>query len=75
MRYEPGAVLGMPAAGLDQLFLVVAGSGWVRVADGDRVPVAAGRGVVWRDGEQHESGSEEGMEAVIVQAEELTVGP
>lgn len=54
-----------------QLFLVVAGEGWVSGADGLRVPIRAGEAAFWEPGEAHESGSEQGMTALVLEAEAL----
>jgi quercetin dioxygenase-like cupin family protein len=70
IRLEPGGVLGEhPAVGA-QLFLVVAGSGWVR-SGADRRDVAAGSGALWESEELHESGTDDGMTAVVVEAESI----
>ena len=67
----PGGRVGRhPAAG-PQLFLVVAGEGWVSGADGPRVPIRAGQAAFWEPGEEHESGTEQGMTALALEAEEL----
>ena len=44
VRIEPGGAIGPHEAGYGQLFLVVAGSGWVSGNDGVRRPIAAGQG-------------------------------
>ncbi|MDH3592817.1 MAG: cupin [Planctomycetota bacterium] len=68
MHFERGGVLGdHPAVG-DQLFCVVVGEGWVRGADRVRVPVRAGTAAFFPDGELHESGSDTGMTAVLVES-------
>lgn len=69
----PAGVVGRhPAVGA-QLFAVVRGSGWVSGGDGEREPIAIGEVVVWEPGEEHESGSDEGMVALVVEGESLTV--
>jgi len=68
-----GGVVGRHPAGVAQLFVVVRGSGWVSGADGERVTIEAGDAVAWEAGEEHESGSETGMTAVVVEAESLDV--
>ncbi len=68
---EPGGVLGAHSASLDQLFLVVSGEGWVSGEDDRRIAVSAGIGALWRAGEVHQSGSDTGMTAIVVQAREL----
>jgi quercetin dioxygenase-like cupin family protein len=69
----PGGLVGRHPAGADQLFLVVSGSGWVSGPDGQRVALRAGEAVVWSAGEEHESGSDEGLTALVVEAEQLDV--
>jgi len=66
-----GGVVGAHPAASPQLFLVVAGSGWVQGADGERLPVERGQGALWDAGELHESGSDVGLTAVVVEAESL----
>jgi quercetin dioxygenase-like cupin family protein len=65
----PGGVVGRHPAVVPQLFVIVHGSGWVSGRDGEREPIAAGEAVVWDAGEQHESGSEEGMIALVLESE------
>jgi quercetin dioxygenase-like cupin family protein len=71
LELETGGVVGMHEATCPQLFLVVAGSGWVRAGDGERVAVARGDAAFWDTGELHESGSEDGLTAIVVEAELL----
>jgi quercetin dioxygenase-like cupin family protein len=73
MRIEPGGVVGMHTTRTDQLFLVIDGSGWTRVADEPRRNLMVGDAVLWRTGEHHESGTDTGMTAIIVQAERLAM--
>lgn len=69
----PGGVVGRHPAGATQLFAVVQGSGWVSGGDGERESIRAGQAVVWEPGEAHESGSDEGMTVLAVEAESLDV--
>ena len=68
---EPGARIGRHPTRLAQLFAVVQGEGWVTGADGVREPIRAGEAVRWEPGEEHESGTDTGLLAVIVQADRL----
>jgi quercetin dioxygenase-like cupin family protein len=65
-----GVVARHPAV-VAQLFVVVRGSGWVSGGDGERQAIRAGEAVLWEQGEEHESGSDEGMTALVVEAESL----
>jgi quercetin dioxygenase-like cupin family protein len=49
----------------------VRGSGWVSGGDGERETIEAGEAVLWEPGEEHESGSGEGMTVLVVEAESL----
>jgi quercetin dioxygenase-like cupin family protein len=63
-----GGVIGRHPATTPQLFLIVAGEGWVSAEDRKRVQLTAGQGAFWAAGEDHESGSDTGMTAVVVEA-------
>jgi quercetin dioxygenase-like cupin family protein len=67
----PGGVVGRHPAPVPQLFVVIRGSGWVSGADGGHKAIGAGEAVLWEQGEEHESGSEDGMTALVVEAETL----
>lgn len=71
MTLDPGGLVGYHRALLDQLFLVVQGSGWVAGADRQRREITAGQAAFWREGEWHESGSEGGMIVVIIEGKSL----
>jgi len=71
IRLGAGGVLGRHPAPVDQLFIVVAGTGWASGADGERVPVASGTAIHWEAGEEHESGSDQGLSAIVVESERL----
>jgi len=71
LALAPGGVIGTHPATGAQLFLVIAGAGWVAGPDGQRVPVSAGWGARWEDGEEHASGSEAGLVALAVEGDAL----
>ena len=73
IEIDPGGVVARHHAGLTQLFAPVRGSGWVSGRDGERAPIHAGEAVLWEPGEEHESGSDEGMTVLVVEAESLLV--
>ena len=68
-----GGVVGRHPAVVAQLFVVVHGSGWVSGADGEREPIESGQAVLWEQGEEHESGSDTGMTALVLEGESLEV--
>jgi hypothetical protein len=67
----PQGVVGGHPASAPQLFLVVGGSGWVRAGESGRVLIAAGEAAYWDEGEWHESGSEMGLTAVVIEGHGL----
>jgi quercetin dioxygenase-like cupin family protein len=71
LELEPGGVVGMHEAACPQLLLVIDGLGWVRTGDGDRRPLRQGDAALWKTGELHESGSEAGLRAIVVEADSL----
>ena len=73
IELDPGGVLGMHEAEGPQLFLVVEGSGRVRSGDDDPVPIAQSQGAFWEKGEPHETVTDSGLTAIVVEADELTL--
>ena len=71
IEVEPGGVVGRHPAGVAQLYAVVRGSGWACGADDVRVQLEAGDAVLFEPGEDHESGSDAGMTAFVIEAESL----
>jgi mannose-6-phosphate isomerase-like protein (cupin superfamily) len=68
-----GGTVGRHPAAAQQLFVVVAGSGWVEGGDGSREPIASGEAVVWGPGEEHASGSDRGLMALVVETDAMEV--
>jgi quercetin dioxygenase-like cupin family protein len=73
IELDPGGVLGMHEADSPQLFLVVEGTGRVRSSDEEPVPIAQGQGAYWETGELHETVTETGLTAIVVEADELAL--
>jgi len=71
IHFGPGSHIGSHPTGFCQLFLVVQGSGWAAGPDGVRVPLKAGQGAFFEQGEVHSKGSEPGMLAIMVQTTKL----
>jgi quercetin dioxygenase-like cupin family protein len=59
--------IGYHQAVTPQLFLLVQGKGWIRAESEERLAVQEGQAIFWEQGEWHESGSETGMIAVIIE--------
>ncbi|WIG61352.1 MAG: hypothetical protein OJF49_004100 [Ktedonobacterales bacterium] len=71
IRLAPGGRVGYHQADIPQLFLVIEGAGWVRGEAPERVAIIAGQAAFWAAGEGHESGTETGMAAIVLEAETL----
>ncbi|RIJ63338.1 cupin [Rummeliibacillus sp. TYF005] len=71
INIEQGGIVGYHKAPVPQLFIVVEGEGWVEGEDQKRKAIKSGQGVFWKKGEGHISGSETGLTALVLQAEEL----
>jgi len=70
-RIAPGGRIARHPASVPQLLAVLEGSGWVSGGDGAEEKIAAGEAVFWEAGEDHETRSEVGLTALIVEAERL----
>jgi quercetin dioxygenase-like cupin family protein len=71
MHLAPGGSVGYHQATIPQLFLVVAGEGWVRGEAPEQVPISTGGAAFWTAGEWHAAGTESGMVALVLEAETL----
>jgi len=72
VHLDAGGEIGAHEAGFAQLFLVVAGSGWVSGPDGKRQVLGQCQGAFIARGELHSKGSASGLTAIMVQLAELT---
>ena len=70
-RIGPGGRIARHPATVPQLLAVLEGCGRVSGGDGVEVAVAPGDAVVWHAGEEHETTSEDGMTALVVEGEGL----
>lgn len=64
---SPQGVIGFHQTTMDQLFLVVQGEGWVRGAEPERTTIAAGQAAYWIKDEWHESGTDTGLTAILIE--------
>jgi quercetin dioxygenase-like cupin family protein len=74
MRLPPGGLIGLHEASGPQLLAIVEGAGWFRGQDEDRVPVSVGEAIFWEAGEWHETGSEGGLVALVIESPHLVAG-
>lgn len=68
---EPGGRVGEHAAVGDQVFIVLTGSGVAR-GRGEPRAITPGTAVLWRSGEIHGVTSDDGLTAIVIEAEDLT---
>lgn len=68
---EAGGEIGSHEAPVDQLFLVLEGTGWAEGEGGARSRVSAGEALFWQAGEVHAIVSEEGLAALVLEGEGL----
>jgi quercetin dioxygenase-like cupin family protein len=66
MDLPPGGRIGMHPAVGEQLFVVVEGEGEVR-SGSEAAHVSAGDAVIWAAGEEHETPTETGLVAIVVE--------
>ncbi len=71
MHLGPGGLVGRHPAATPQLFLVMQGEGWVCGESSERIPIAAGRAAFWQKNEWHESSTDTGMMAIVIESETL----
>jgi quercetin dioxygenase-like cupin family protein len=64
---RPNGKFGHHQAVTPQLFLFVQGEGWVRGETDEKLAVREGQAIFSEQGEWHESGTETGMTAVIIE--------
>jgi hypothetical protein len=71
LALQPGGTIGAHPTTGDQLFLVIAGFGWVAGDDGIRHPIQAGQGAHWAAGEVHTSGTDTSLTALALEGSSL----
>jgi quercetin dioxygenase-like cupin family protein len=70
-RIEPGGRIARHPATYPQLLAVLDGAGEVSGEDGAFAAITAGEAVFWEQGEEHETRSEPGLTALILEGEGL----
>lgn len=71
MYLASNGVIGLHRATCPQLLLVVSGQGWVRCDSEDKVYVGVGDAVFWEAGESHETQTDAGLTAIVIESDEL----
>ncbi|UTR10097.1 cupin domain-containing protein [Evansella sp. LMS18] len=71
MHLDSDGIIGFHEAVVPQLLLVVAGEGWVRSDETPEVKVQTGDAVFWEKGEGHETYTDSGLTAIVIESEKL----
>lgn len=71
MELEENGIIGFHQAVVPQLLLIINGEGWVRGKEATKFLVKAGDVVFWEKGEWHETTTEKGLTAFVIESEEL----
>jgi quercetin dioxygenase-like cupin family protein len=71
MYLDEAGIIGFHQATMPQLLLVVSGSGIVRGESEEYFKVEPGTAVFWQKGEWHETKTDKGLTAVVIESEEL----
>jgi quercetin dioxygenase-like cupin family protein len=72
---EGGGVVGRHPATENQLFFVISGAGTVSGEDDRPMTIEAGQMAFWQAGESHETRSEQGLTAVVIEGQGLEPNP
>jgi quercetin dioxygenase-like cupin family protein len=70
-RLAPGGRVARHPATVPQILAVLEGNGHVSGGDGAFEPIAEGEAVFWSAGEEHETVSDAGLTALVLEAEGL----
>lgn len=70
-RLAPKGRIARHPASVPQILAVLEGAGRVSGADGEYQPIAAGEAIFWSAGEEHETQTDEGMTALVLEANGL----
>lgn len=71
MHLDANGVIGYHQAVVPQLLLLVNGEGWVRGETNEYIKVQSGDAVFWDKDEWHETKTDTGLTAIVIESEEL----
>lgn len=71
IHIEPKGLVGSHPAVNPQLLLVVQGNGYLRGEGAIRTPIKAGQAVHWDRGEWHETSTDSGLVAIVIESATL----
>lgn len=73
MHLDENGIIGYHQAFVPQLLLIVSGEGWVRGETNEYIKVHSGEAVFWDRDEWHETKTNKGLTAIVIEGEELTI--
>ncbi|WP_367643890.1 cupin [Bacillus sp. THAF10] len=73
MHLGQNGIVGYHQATVPQLLIVVQGEGWVRGEEDKYRRVTQGNAVLWAKDEWHETKTEQGLTAIVIESEELNI--
>jgi quercetin dioxygenase-like cupin family protein len=71
MYLEENGIIGFHQAVVPQLLLILNGEGYVRGDKEEYIKVRAGDAVFWEKDEWHETKTDKGLTAIVIESEEL----
>ncbi|KAB7672037.1 cupin [Bacillus sp. B1-b2] len=71
MYLDANGLIGYHQAVVPQLLLIVSGEGWVRGENNEYIKVHSGEAVFWDKEEWHETKTDTGLTAIVIESEEL----
>jgi quercetin dioxygenase-like cupin family protein len=74
VHLQENGIIGYHEAVVSQLLLIVDGEGYVCGADKEKLKVKAGQAVFWEKGEFHETSTEKGLMAIVIESDGLENG-
>ncbi|WP_409295538.1 cupin [Peribacillus sp. SCS-26] len=73
MHLDANGLVGHHQAVVPQLLLIVSGEGWVCGSAGEYFKLQSGEAAFWEKGEWHETKTDTGLTAIVIESEELAV--
>lgn len=73
MHLGPNGVVGYHQATAPQLFMVVSGEGFVKGDENEEQRIQAGSAAYWEAGEWHETRTEQGLTAIVIEGISLNL--
>ncbi|TDL98521.1 cupin [Macrococcus brunensis] len=68
---EPNGIIGSHKASVNQMLIVVSGAGWVKSDNNPFIPITKNQVIFFNAGELHETKSDNGMTALIIESPDL----